>query len=90
MTAAIQTTVDAAGRIVIPKAIREAMGLTGGAKVDLFFADGRIEIEVAPAEVEVEFPEGGFPRIVYKDEDLPPLTDEMIRETLEAVRDRRL
>ncbi|WP_257428646.1 AbrB/MazE/SpoVT family DNA-binding domain-containing protein [Nocardioides carbamazepini] len=92
MISAIRTTIDGAGRIVVPKAIRDAMGLTGGTRVDLSFVDGRIEIELPRAEVDIEFPEGGPPRIVYKNlpPDAPPLTDEMIRETLEAVRERRL
>ncbi|MDN5744166.1 MAG: AbrB/MazE/SpoVT family DNA-binding domain-containing protein [Nocardioidaceae bacterium] len=82
----MRTTIDKAGRIVVPKAIRDAMGLSDGGRVDLFFTDGRIEIAVAPAEVEVEFPEGEFPRIVYKDNDIPPLTDDIIRATLDALR----
>lgn len=92
MSVAMQATIDGAGRIVVPKAIREAMGLTGGTRVDLFFDNGRLQIELPRAEVEIEFPEGGPPRIVYKNlaPDAPPLTDEMIRETLEAVRERRL
>jgi len=90
MGSAMRTTIDSAGRIVVPKAIRDAMGLTGGTRLDLIFENGRLRVEVPPAEVEIEFPEGGPPRIVFKDDDVPPLTDEMIRETLEAVRDRRL
>lgn len=80
----MRTTIDGAGRLVVPKSLRDAMGLVPGKAVDIVFTDGRIEIELAPAEVHVEA-EDGFPRVVA-DEQLPPLTDEQIRETLESTR----
>jgi hypothetical protein len=52
--------------------------------VDLVFADGRIEIEVAPADVQVE-PGRNLPRVVPPAE-MPALTDTEIRETLESTR----
>ena len=39
------TTIDKAGRIIIPKTIREMAGLTAGTEVDLRYENGRIEIE---------------------------------------------
>ena len=50
----MRTTIDAAGRIVVPKAMRDAMKLEAGRVVDIVFVDGRIEIEPAPAEVMLE------------------------------------
>ncbi len=44
----MRITIDAAGRIVIPKAIREAPGLYGGTEVEIGTREGRIEIEVPP------------------------------------------
>lgn len=82
----MRTTIDNAGRIVVPKALRDAMGLTAGRRVDIVFTDGRLEIEVAPAEVDVDL-DGDLPRIVYRD--LPDgmgLTDEIVRATIEATR----
>jgi len=81
----MRTTIDAAGRIVVPKSVREAMGLTAGRQVEVFYADGKIEIEIAPADVAVEMSESGIPRIVYQD-DVPELTDEMVRDTIESTR----
>jgi AbrB family looped-hinge helix DNA binding protein len=80
----MRTTIDAAGRLVVPKAVRDAMGLEPGRAVDVVYTDGRIEIEVAPALTHVEVGEG-LPRIVA-DEELPPLTDRDVRDTVEATR----
>ena len=80
----MQTTIDAAGRVVIPKAIRDAMGLEPGRRIDVVFTDGRIEIEVAPLQAHIEMREGVA--VIVPDVEVPPLTDEMIRATLEATR----
>lgn len=80
----MRTTIDAAGRIVVPKSLREAMGLTAGRTIDMVFADGRIEIELAPVEVELET-DGQLPRLVAA-EDQPELSDQQVRDVLEAVR----
>lgn len=80
----MRTTIDAAGRIVVPKAARDAMGLTAGREVDIVFTDGRIEIELAPADVRVEVVDG-LPRLIT-DGDLPPLTDDDVRAAIEATR----
>lgn len=82
----MQTTIDAGGRIVVPKSLRDAMGLVPGRRVDIVFTDGRLEIELAPTEVRVEnVKRGRLPRIVT-DEQLPELTSEAVRDTLESTR----
>ena len=81
----MRTTIDAAGRIVVPSAVRVAMGLAAGRQIDVVYTDGKIEIEIAPAEVEVELADDGLPRVVYQG-DSAPLTDETIRATIEATR----
>lgn len=69
---------------MVPKAIRQAMGLDAGAAVDIALADGRIEIELAPMQAHVEEADG-FPLLVA-DEELPALDDVQIRATIEATR----
>lgn len=78
------TTIDSAGRLVVPKAVRDAMGLTPGVAVDVSFTDGRIEIEFAPLEVSVESRDG-LPVIVPRGE-VAGLSDEAVRATLESTR----
>jgi AbrB family looped-hinge helix DNA binding protein len=42
---AMITTIDAAGRVVIPKQIRETAGLKAGCKLNVSYRDGKVEIE---------------------------------------------
>jgi AbrB family looped-hinge helix DNA binding protein len=41
----METTIDRAGRVVIPKQIREAAGLKPGTGLQIDYRDGKIEIE---------------------------------------------
>jgi AbrB family looped-hinge helix DNA binding protein len=41
----METTIDGAGRVVIPKPIREAAGLKPGTGLRIDYRDGKIEIE---------------------------------------------
>lgn len=41
----MKNTIDAAGRVVIPKAIREPAGLKPGSPLKIEYRDGRVEIE---------------------------------------------
>ena len=84
MLAAMRTTIDSAGRIVVPKAIREELALYGGQEVELTAVDGRIQIEVPPTPMHMEERDGHL--VAVPDRPLPPLTDEIVRETLEKIR----
>ncbi|MGL4743177.1 MAG: AbrB/MazE/SpoVT family DNA-binding domain-containing protein [Phycicoccus sp.] len=80
----MRTTIDPAGRLVVPKALRDAMGLEAGRAIEVTFADGRLEIELAPADVTVDTSEQ-LPRIRTSDE-APALRDSDVRRTLESTR----
>ncbi|KAM9862141.1 Antitoxin VapB40 [Leucobacter sp. BZR 635] len=81
------TTIDAAGRIVVPKALRDAMGLEPGSKLRVDLIEGKLQIEFAPVRFELSS-QGGLP-VITSDSgaSVPPLTDEMIRTVLEEGRD---
>jgi AbrB family looped-hinge helix DNA binding protein len=80
----MRTTIDSAGRLVIPKRIRDRLGLRGNDEVEVTERDGRIEIEPAPTRVELV--REGSVLVARPESSLPPLTDEIVRETLDHVR----
>jgi len=80
----MRTTIDRAGRIVIPKALRQALGVDGGAEVEIGLNGDRIEIEVPPTPMRLERHEHGA--VAVTDRHMPKLTTEMVRQTLEGVR----
>lgn len=83
----MKPTIDAAGRIVIPKALRERAGLTAGTQVDFRFHDGSIEISPAHVEGPSETRHGiDFP---VPPVDAPDLTIEQIREVIDEGREQR-
>lgn len=84
MLRAMKATIDAAGRIVVPKALREALGLTPGQPLEMRAADGRLEIEVAATPMKLHRRGKGV--VAVPDTKLPPLTAEHVRETLQRTR----
>ncbi len=80
----MRSAIDSAGRIVIPKPLRDRLGLESGRVVDIRERDGRIEIEPAPVAMSLSRRAGG--RVAVPDQTLPPLTDEVVRATIERTR----
>jgi AbrB family looped-hinge helix DNA binding protein len=80
----MKTTIDVAGRIVVPKPLRDALGLGPGQALEIRAEDGRLEIEVAATRVHLARRGKGV--VAVPETDLPRLTAEEVRETLERVR----
>lgn len=55
----MRSTIDSAGRLVLPKAIREAANLEGGTEVEIRIAGDHLEIEPVAADVLLT-KKGGF------------------------------
>jgi AbrB family looped-hinge helix DNA binding protein len=78
------TTMDAAGRLVLPKAIRERAQLLPGVPLEVRVVDGRIEIEPVSATVTLTRSDGFW--VAAPAEDVPVLSQAQVDNTLEGLR----
>jgi AbrB family looped-hinge helix DNA binding protein len=81
----MKTTIDRAGRVVIPKEIREALSLRGGDEVEIALGDERIELVPAPRPARLRRGPHG---LLSSDLKAPGYGPEEVREALERTRRR--
>jgi AbrB family looped-hinge helix DNA binding protein len=81
---AMVTTIDSAGRIVVPKRLRDELGFKPGQELELNAIDGRLEIEHQATPMRLERRGGRL--VAVAEGEMPMLTAEMVRETLEQTR----
>lgn len=80
----MHSTIDLAGRIEVPKALRDRRGLQHGGPVEVIERDGHLEITPLATTMTLVDTGGGLATVPA--EALPPLTDDIVRETLEQTR----
>ena len=78
------TTIDAGGRLVIPKAVRDALGLVPGVEVEITVRDGTAQI--APKGAAMRLVRRGKAVAAEADRELPALSAAAVRDALEATR----
>ena len=79
-------TIDSAGRLILPKAIREQAGLKAEMPLEITYRDGHIEIAPAPRRVNVV--RKGRVQVAVALESSESLTDYAVDKTKRAIRKR--
>lgn len=80
----METTIDRAGRIVVPRKLREELGLTGGTRLEIRVREGRLEIEAAPTPMRLVRRGKGL--VATTEKPLPRLGADEVRAVLESLR----
>jgi AbrB family looped-hinge helix DNA binding protein len=79
----MKTTIDRAGRIVIPKEVRRQAGWAPGSQLEVEWRDGKVEIE--PAALPVRLERRGHFVVAVPLIDVPPLAAEQVEATREQI-----
>jgi AbrB family looped-hinge helix DNA binding protein len=79
----MRTTIDRAGRVVIPKGLRAALGLNGGDEVEITLEGERIELVPASRSVSLRKGRHG---LLTSDLNLPAHGPDEVRDALERTR----
>ncbi|HEX3434785.1 MAG TPA: AbrB/MazE/SpoVT family DNA-binding domain-containing protein [Solirubrobacteraceae bacterium] len=80
----MRVAIDGVGRIVIPKPMRDALGVDGPTELELTERDGALELTVPYIKAHLEDRDGFT--VIVPDEPVPTLTTEMVREEIERSR----
>ncbi len=81
----METTIDRAGRLVLPKALRVALGLIDGGRVEITEGDGHVTIRPVPAAKHLSTSASGH-LVCIAEGEMPTLSVEAVREALEGGR----
>lgn len=80
----MHATIDAGGRVVVPKDIRERLGLRPGTQVELTEIDGALEINPVVTPTSVAERDGVI--VLESERTMPTLMAEQVRAVQEATR----
>src|SRR5437667_12105789 len=80
----MRSTIDSAGRLVIPKDVRREAGLRSGMPVEVIARNGRVEIE--PAPLPVRLVQKGRLLVAVPRRRVPPMTAETVERTRQRLR----
>jgi len=83
----MKTTIDTAGRLVIPKELRREAGLEPGTELEIRWRHGLIEIEPAPLSVKLK-KRGRF-LVAVPDHPVEPLTSEHVERARRQINRNR-
>jgi AbrB family looped-hinge helix DNA binding protein len=78
----MRTTIDMAGRLVVPKPLREQLGFAAGTELEITAVDGHLEV-VVPSRVRLDEGPHGTRFVADTDE---PIDAGQVRELMERGR----
>ena len=78
----MRATIDSAGRLVVPKPLRDELGFAAGTVLELAAVNGALEVRV-PSRVRVE---DGPHGLHFVADSADQLTDEQVRDLIEKSR----
>ncbi len=87
MSSVITVSVDSAGRLLLPKAIREKAGLNPGVPFEVSVTKGHIEMK--PAQPAVRLARKGQLTVAIAEDDLAPMTEQEVLEIRRELRTSR-
>ena len=80
----MRIAIDSVGRLVVPKALRDELGITAATELEIEARDGVIELAVADVPARVEERAGGV--VIATDAPMRPLTIEDVRAAIDRAR----
>ncbi|MBA3462243.1 MAG: AbrB/MazE/SpoVT family DNA-binding domain-containing protein [Deltaproteobacteria bacterium] len=80
----MKTAIDSAGRVVVPKVLRDELGLAPGRELEIRSRDGVLVLEPLPTQVTLV--RKGKQLVAKPSEKLPTLTQDEVRAVLEGSR----
>jgi bifunctional DNA-binding transcriptional regulator/antitoxin component of YhaV-PrlF toxin-antitoxin module len=80
----MRVSIDASGRLVVPKPLRDELGIGGPAELEAAARDGVIELTVADVAARVEERDGT--PVIVSEQAVEPLTAEETRAAIDRVR----
>ncbi|HEY4896396.1 MAG TPA: hypothetical protein VII01_09935 [Solirubrobacteraceae bacterium] len=80
----MRVAIDGVGRIVIPKPMRDELGIDGPTELEVTAVDGKLELTVPYIKAHLEVRDGFT--VIVPDEPVPPMTTEMVRDAIERSR----
>lgn len=80
----MRSAIDSVGRVVIPKTLRDRLGLGRGRAIEISERDGKIEIEPLSTPMSLVGRRGRPVAVPHGR--LPALTDDVVRATIERTR----
>jgi AbrB family looped-hinge helix DNA binding protein len=83
----MRTTIDRAGRIVIPKRLRDELGLVAGSQIEMTTVAGELRVALLPVAVRLE--RRGRTVVIVPEEPVSPMSADDVRDAVERMREDR-